>query len=150
MSASSSNPYDAFNFSVEIAGVTAAVFTECTLPAVSIDVIEYREGADRLQNIHKLPGVVKYDNLILTHGLTSDTALWTWFSSFVEGTGTPTSLTVTLRDGQGNKLIAWTFSKAWPVKYQSPVLNGKKSALAIETLELAVEGMKVLNLGQGT
>jgi hypothetical protein len=35
------------------------------------------------------------------------------------------------------------------VKYEAPVLNGKTSALAIETLEVAVEGMKFSLLGQG-
>jgi phage tail-like protein len=150
MSASSANPYDAFRFTVEIEGIPVADFTECVLPAVSIDVIEYREGADLQNNVHKLPGLVKYENLILRNGLTSSTALWGWFNSFVQGTGTTKSIIVSLLDGQKNQVYKWGFSNAWPVKFQSPVLDGKKSALAIETLEIAVEGMTALNLGQGT
>ncbi len=150
MSAGIANPYDAFHFIVEIEGIPVASFTECVLPAVSIDVVEYREGADLPNNIHKLPGLVKYENLILRNGLTSSTALWGWFSSFVQGTGTTKSINVSLLDGKQNPVYRWGFANAWPVKFQSPVLDGKKSALAIETLEIAVEGMTALNLGQGT
>ncbi|MDA4134137.1 MAG: phage tail protein [Thaumarchaeota archaeon] len=150
MSAISANPYDAFHFTVEIEGISKAVFTECVLPAVSIDVIEYRDGADLQNNIHKLPGLVRYDNLILRNGLTSSTDLWTWFNTFVQGTGATKSITVSLLDGQRNQVYQWSFANAWPVKFQSPVLDGKRSALAIETLEIAVEGMIVKNLGQST
>jgi phage tail-like protein len=151
LSASRANPYDASNFLVEIAGVPTAAFTECVLPVASIEVIEYRQGADVMNNIHKLPGLVKYGNLVLKRGLANSTALWDWFSSFVTGTGTMQTVTVTLLDGGRNPVMRWSFNNAWPVKYESPVLNGKTSALAIETLEVAVEGMKFMSaLSQST
>jgi phage tail-like protein len=148
----SNNPHDASNFIVAIDGVPVASFSECILPAVSIEVIEYREGADSEGNIHKLPGLVRYGDLILRRGLSSSPnslALWEWFSGFVRGNGTMKAMTVTLLDGQKNPIMQWSFSNAWPVKYEAPVLNGKTSALAIETLEVAVEEMKVSILGQG-
>jgi phage tail-like protein len=101
--------------------------------------------------IHKLPGLVKYGDLILKRGISGPptaTALWDWFSSFVKGTGKPTTLTVSLLDGQRVPVMQWTFSDAWPVEYEAPTLNGKTSTLAIETLEVAVEGMKVTASGQ--
>lgn len=147
MSLSSQNPYDAFNFKVEISGVVAANFTECHLPVASIDVIEYREGADLVNNVHKLPGLVKFGNLLLKRGLANSMALWDWFNSFNQGGGNMQTVTVTLLDARKNPVIIWSFTNAWPVKYESPVLNGKTSALAIETLELAVEGMKVVASG---
>src|SRR5208282_359772 len=110
----------------------------------SIEVIEYREGNDAESNIHKLPGLVKYGDLILKRGIptsASSTALWDWFSAFVKGTASPTGPTVTLLDAKRAPAFQWTFTNACPVKYESPVLNGKSSALAIETLEVAVEGM---------
>lgn len=147
-----SNAYDAVSFLVEIDGVPVASFSECVLPAVSIEVIEYREGFDVVNNVHKLPGLVKYGDLILKRGLSklpSSNALWTWFERFVQGTGTPTNITVTLQDAQHVPVIQWSFTNAWPIKYDAPVLNGKTSALAIEGIEIAVEGMKVTILGTG-
>jgi len=143
--ASSPNPYVAYNFLVEIAGVQAAAFTECILPVASIEVIEYREGADVMDNIRKLPGLVKYGNLVLKRGLANSMALWDWFSSFATGTGTTALVTVTLLDSGKNPVIKWSFNDAWPIKYESPLLGGKTNALAIETLELAVEGMKMMS-----
>ncbi len=146
MSLASANPYDAFNFLVEIDGVPATSFMECVLPAASIEVIEYREGADAVNSVHKLPGLVKYGNLVLKRGIPSSAgslALWDWFSTFVTGTGSTKTVTVNLLNASRVPVITWTFTNAWPVKYESPVLNGRTSAVAIETLEVAVEGMRV-------
>ena len=144
MSLSSPNPYASYNFKVEFLGIQQAAFTECILPVASIEVMEYRQGADAVNNIHKLPGLVRYGNLVLKRGLASSLALWSWFSTFVKGTGAPQPVTVTLHDSGGNPVITWEFSNAWPVKYESPPLGGKANVLAIETLELAVEGMQMM------
>lgn len=141
----SENPHGAFKFLVSIQGVNVAEFEECILPAVSIDVIEYRQGADVLNNVHKLPGLVRYGDLVLKRGIATSAnslALWNWFSGFVSGSGTPASMTVTLQDRDKNEVFQWEFPNAWPVKYESPVLNAKVSALAIETVVIAVDGMK--------
>jgi len=149
LSSSNQSPYDASNFLVVIDGVPVTSFMECVLPVASIEVIEYREGADLANNIRKLPGLVRYGNLVLKRGLAnspSSMALWDWFSTFVVGTGKTKQMTVTLLDSGKNPVIKWSFTNAWPVKYESPALNGRTSALAIETLEVAVEGMTVTSV----
>jgi phage tail-like protein len=146
------NPVGAFSFMVAINGVPVSDFEECRLPSVSFDVLEYRQGGDAENNAHKLPGLVRYGNLVLKRGLTpapGTMALWDWVTRFIQGTGSPTQVSVTLLDGKRNPLFQWQFSNAWPVKLESPVLNGKTSALAIETLEIAVEGMQVSAPSQG-
>jgi phage tail-like protein len=143
MSLASPNPYDSFNFAVDISSVAAAQFSECVLPAATIEVIEYREGPDVTNNIHKLPGLVRYGNLVLKRGFANSMVLWSWFSSFATGTGALQTITVTLRDSGRNPVIKWSFTNCWPVKYESPVLNARASALAIETLEIAVDTMTV-------
>jgi phage tail-like protein len=133
---------------VTIEGIAPAQFTECVLPAVSVEVVEYRQGTDKVDNIHKLPGLVRYGNLVLKRGLTGSLDLWDWFSKFLTGVGVTKSVTVSLLDGQRNAVVTWTFANAWPLRYESPPLDGKTSAMAIETLELAVEGMAVTSTGQ--
>jgi phage tail-like protein len=146
MSTSWPNPNDALNFIVSIDGVPVASFAECILPAVSIDVIDYREGFDPAANVHKLPGLVSYGNLILRRGISkppTTTTIWDWFSRFVSGTGSPTAIAVTLLDSKRDPVLKWSFTNCWPVKYESPVLNGKTSAIAIESVEIAVDGVQV-------
>ena len=146
------NPIGSFNFMVTITDVPVAEFAECVLPTASIDVIEYRSGNDVENNVHKLPGLVRYGNLTLKHGISNPpttAALWDWFSNWVKGKGSPAQLTVTLLDSKRNPVVQWSFTNAWPVKYETSSLNGKASALAIETLEVAVDGMEFTALGQG-
>jgi phage tail-like protein len=143
LSLSSQNPYASYNFQVEFLGIQHAAFTECILPVASIEVIEYRQGEDAVNNVHKLPGLVRYGNLVLKRGLASSMTIWDWFAAFVTGAGTPQTVKVILLDSARNPVITWEFSNAWPVRYESPPLGGKANALAIETLELAVEGMQM-------
>jgi phage tail-like protein len=149
LAASLTTLYDSFNFTVDIVGVSAAGFMECVLPVASIDVLEYRDGADIENHARKLPGLTKFGNLTLKRGLTNSLALWDWFSNFTTGKGTPTTVIVTLLDSKRSPAMTWTFTNAWPTKYESPPLNGKGSALAIETLEIVVEDVKVTLGGQG-
>lgn len=143
LSTSSTHPYNAFNFIVEIGSKPAAGFEECILPAASIEVLEYREGIELTTNVHKLPGLVRYGNLVLKRGLTDSMDLWTWFDSIVSGAGTTQDVVVTLRDATKNPAVMWKFKNCWPVKYEPSPLNATRSGLAIETLELAVDGMEI-------
>ena len=79
------NPYPNFNFVVEI-GVGAELgFSEVELPAGEIEVIEYREGADRVNSARKLPGRVKYANVVLKRGITGQPELFEWWKSVRDG-----------------------------------------------------------------
>lgn len=137
----SSRPYGAYNFVVRITGYNSAAFTECIIPAAEIDVMEYRVGMDNVQTVHKLPGMVRYGRLVLKRGLTINMDLWNWFYSFTIGEGTAQDLAVVLLDSQKNEIMQWKFINAWPVKYEPPLLDGMKSVLAIETLEVVFDTM---------
>jgi phage tail-like protein len=45
-------------------------------------------------------------------------------------------------DEKGDEAARWDFAEAWPTKYDSPELNASSNEIAIETLEIAHEGMK--------
>jgi phage tail-like protein len=152
----SENPYGVFNFLVKFAGMAEMEFEECVLPSVTIDVVEYRQGSDEVNSVRKLPGLVKYGNLVLRRGIattSSSLALWDWLSGFVKGSGAPTTITVVLLDRARNPVLEWSFANCWPVKYEGPILNGKNSAVAMESLEIAVEGVQLTSeqaMGQAT
>jgi phage tail-like protein len=151
MSSGTNTPFGAFRFMVTIDGVAAASFLECALPAVSIDVVDYRTGDDAVLNVKKLPGLVRYTNLVLKRGILSGPstlALWDWFSKFASGTGAPTTASVVLLDSQRAPAVTWNFSNCRPVKYELPVLSGDTSEIAIETLEIAIEDMTVTSSAQ--
>ncbi|MEO8449433.1 MAG: phage tail protein [Gemmatimonadota bacterium] len=137
------DPYAAFNFLVEIDGVTAAAFTECSGIATETDVIEYREGADKQARVRKLPGLTKFTNIVLKRGITTNQELWNWRKEIMDGLIDRRSVVIALLDGARNTVLRFQLHEAWPCKWEGPHLKAKNSEVAIETLELAYEGLDV-------
>jgi phage tail-like protein len=136
------DPYGAFNFLVEIGGgETAAGFAECSGLATETEVIEYREGGDFATR--KLPGLTKHSNVTLKRGLIGDPTLWRWRKAIVDGELDRRGVTIVLLDQARKPVVRFHLSNAWPCKWEGPTLNAKANDVAIETLELAHEGLDV-------
>jgi phage tail-like protein len=137
------DPYGQFNFTIEIDGVTRAGFTEVSGLTTDTNVIEYREGNEKLGTVRKLPGLMKYNNIVLKRGWTQDKALWEWRKKVIDGTTQRNSGTITLLNEARQPALRWNFREGWPAKWEGPALNGKTSEAAIETLEIAHEGLEL-------
>jgi phage tail-like protein len=139
------DPYGQFNFLIQIDGVTKAGFSEVSGLTTDTNVMEYREGDETNQGAHntvrKLPGLVKYTNIVLKRGWTKDQSLWTWRKSVLDGKTQRQSGSISLLDEGRNKVLSWKFFAAWPLKWEGPALNAKTSEVAIETLEIVHEGL---------
>ena len=133
-------PHGKFNYKVEIDGLEAGGFSEVTGFDASIDVIEYREG-DMTQTPLKIPGLKKYGNITLKQGLVDSMVLYEWMTEGLEGDVERKPLTITLLDIAGSPAASWQIINAWPVKYTAPDFNATSSEVAIESLEIAHEGM---------
>lgn len=132
--------YGRFRFKVEIDGLEAGGFSEVTGFDASIDVMEYREG-DMVQTPMKMPGLKKYGNITLRKGLADTTVLYDWITAGIEGEVERKTITITLLDQTESPVASWQVINAWPVKYTGPDFNATSSEVAIETLEVAHEGM---------
>ena len=133
-------PYRNFRFRLEIDGLEAGGFSEVTGFDASIVVMEYREG-DMVQTPMKMPGLKKYGNITLRKGLADTTVLYDWITAGIEGEVERKTLTITLLDQTESPVASWQIINAWPVKYTGPDFNATSSEVAIETLEVAHEGM---------
>ena len=115
-------------------------FRECTGLSMEREILEYAEGGNN-DYVHKLPGRVKYANLVLKRGTTDQTELLKWFW---DSRSTPErrSVTVTLVDATGDEEARiWAFQDAYPVKWAGPNLNAGSDSAATETLEIAHGGL---------
>jgi len=132
--------YRAFQFMVEIDGITQARFQEVGGLDATTDVVEYREGGDNL-GTRKLPGQTKHSNLTLKRGYTDDTQLWKWYEDVMTGRTERIrkNLSVIQLDMTGQEKMRWNLFQAFPVKYTAPAFNAKGNDLSIETLEVAYE-----------
>ena len=137
------NPYLNFNFTVDIGVGDELGFSEVDGLAGEIEVIEYREGADKVNTARKLPGLAKYPNVMLKRGITGRTDLFEWWKSVRDGQVQRRNVTITLLDEQRQPVLRWLLRNAWPVKLEGPTLNATGNEVAIETLELAHEGLEI-------
>ncbi|MCM1284014.1 MAG: phage tail protein [Roseburia sp.] len=133
-------PYGRFRYKVEIDGLTAGGFSEVTGFDASIDVMEYREG-DMVQTPMKIPGLKKYGNITLKKGLADSKALYDWMDKGVTGEVERKTITITLLDAMEKPAASWRVINAWPLKYTAPEFNATSSEVAVESMEIAHEGM---------
>lgn len=133
-------PHGRFRYKVEIDGLDAGGFSEVTGFDASIDVIEYREG-DMVTTPMKLPRLKKYGNITLKQGLADSMVLYDWLIAGVDGAVQRKTITITLLDEEEAPAASWQVINAWPMHYTAPDFNATSSEVAIETLEIAHEGM---------
>jgi phage tail-like protein len=135
------DPFRGYNFKVEVGGITRAGFREASGLDSSQDAIEYREGVEKL-TARKLPGLNKYSNISLKWGVTDDAELWAWRKKSIDGTVERKNGSIVLCDDKGEEKVRWNFVEGWPTKWTGPSFNATGNEVAIETLEIAHEGLE--------
>jgi len=132
-------------FMLEIDGVERAGFSTANLPSSSTEVIEYREGNEKRPTVRKLTGLNSYENLTLEGGTARDAmALYEWRKQVEDGKidAARTTIAVVLHDEEGSPGARWEFRKAWPTSYDAPDLDATGNEVAIESIEIAHEGVE--------
>jgi phage tail-like protein len=135
------DPYLSFNFLVEIEGLVVGGFNEVTGLSVEVEVEEYREGGLNAY-MHKLAGPTRYpNNLVLKRGLTDGDTLWNWHRDVTRGNIERKNGSIILLSSSGEEKWRWNFVAAYPVRWVGPDLRAATAEVAIETLELAHQGL---------
>jgi phage tail-like protein len=153
---------------VAVTAVTAALtgtFAEVIGLNAEIETEEYREGGLNT-GPHKFIKWGKYPNLVFKRGVTPNTDIWDWYYQALYGTqtlirrngfivltdrtasvaGLPGLPSIPGLGGINRFPIAlWSFTNGVPEKLQGPGLNAKSNEIAIETLEIAHEGLTRLS-----
>jgi phage tail-like protein len=134
------DPYSSFLFAVELDSITQGHFRECTGLSSSIEVVENPEGGRG--QVSKIPGRIKYPNIVLKWGLTDSTELYDWHKSFLDHNGIRKNGSIIQFDAQGGEKARWNFTQGWPTKWDGPSFNAGGNDLSVETLEIAHEGVE--------
>ena len=134
------DPYRVYKYKVEIDGITRGAFSEASGLDSSQDPIEYREGTDPLHS-KKLPGLNKTSNISLKWGITDDQEFWLWREKSINGKTERKNGSIVLYNDAGEEKIRWNFVEAWPTKWTGPSFKASGNEVAIETLEIAHEGI---------
>ena len=134
------DPYRAYNFLVELDGISRAGFRECSGLDSTQDPIEYRDGNEP-NTVRKLPGLVKYSNITLKWGITDDAELWDWRKKVMDADIERKNGSIVLLDDAGAEKARWNFREGWPTKWTGASFNATGNEVAVETLEIAHEGL---------
>ncbi len=143
------DPVRGFNFRLEIDGIDRGGFREVSGLDTSQDPVEYREGNEKPLTVRKLPGLVKYANIVLKWGIIADDPqLWQWRISVTQGKIAKDklrkNLSIVLLDDTGAEEVRrWNVRDAWPAKWTGPSFNATGNEVAVDTLELAHEGVEL-------
>jgi phage tail-like protein len=138
-------PVPKFHFQVEWGG-TKLGFTEVTGLDVQTEVIEYRDGIMPEYSKIKMPGMQKYSNITLKRGtFPGDNEYYKWWNTVKLNTIERRDIIISLLNENHEPVVTWKVKKAWPVKVQSTDLKADGNETAIETIELAHEGLTMEN-----
>lgn len=138
-------PIPKFHFQVQWGG-TRIGFTEVTGLTIENEVIEYREGNSPEYSKIKMPGLHKFGNITLKRGIfTSDNEYFAWLNSVKLNTIERRDLIISLLNENHEPVVSYKVKQAWPVKIQAPDLKSDANEVAIESIELAHEGLMIQN-----
>ena len=139
-------PLPKFHFQLEWGGERIG-FTEVSGLDVETEVIEYREGSSPDYSKIKMPGMQKYSNITMKRGtFIGDNNFFEWWNTVALNTIERRDITITLLNEAHEPVVVWNVRNAWPVKVQSTDLKADGNEVAIETLELAHEGLSLIHI----
>lgn len=136
-------PLPKFHFQVEWGG-TSLAFTEVSGLDLETEMIEYRDGLNPEFHKIKMPGMQKFSNITLKRGtFRGDNDFYSWYSTIALNTVERRDITLSLLNESHEPVVVWKIKNAWPVKIQSTDLKADGNEVAIETMELAHEGLTI-------
>jgi phage tail-like protein len=138
---------------VAVAGAQAtAGFSEVSGLEATMEIENYDAGGVNGGAL-RFPGRVKWANLVFRRGVLAQrdfgdiSDFWAWLQSFLDGQGIRKDGTISLLDEAQNPTLVWGWSRGLPVKWTGASLNAQQNAVAIEQLEIAHEGLTLIQGG---
>ncbi|MCJ7450061.1 MAG: phage tail protein [Bacteroidales bacterium] len=138
------HPLPKFHFIVEWGGNKIG-FTEATGLDIQVEAIEYRKGSSNTYSKIKMPGFLKNSNITLKHGtFEGDTDFYKWMETINLNLPERRDIIIKLLDESHTPVMAWRAVNAFPLKVQASDLKADGNEVAIESIEIAHEGLFIV------
>ncbi len=138
-------PLPAFHFQVEWGGTNLG-FSEVSGLNIETQVIEYRDGLSPEYSPVKMPGIPKYGNITLKRGIVpADNDFLNWLNTTALNQVERRDLIISLLNENHEPVMTWKAVNAFPVKIEGAALKSTGNEAAIESIEVAYEGLTVEN-----
>lgn len=134
-------PLPKFHFRVEWGGSKIG-FTEVTGLNIENEMIEYRDGASPEYHKVKMPGLQKFGNITLKRGMfNSDNEFFQWLNTVSLSKVERRDVSIALLNENHEPVYIWRVKNAFLVKVVAPDLKSDANEVAVETIEIAHEGL---------
>ena len=138
------DPLLGFNFLLELDGAIAGYFTECSGVGSENEIIEHKVvDKSGHEVVRKIPGRLKWTDISLKRGVTSDLQIWKWREDVVKGNmkAARKNATITMMDRTYKPVAKWHFTNAWPSKVSGPSFKSDDNNIGVEEVTIVHEGM---------
>ena len=135
-------PLVGFHFAIDIQGVIKGFFTECSGLGSEHEVIEHKVVTEQgMEVVKKIPGRMKWEDITLKRGITSNMDVWNWRKEVEDGNVDKARRdgSVIMFDQQLKEVARWNFERAWPVKVSGPSPKADSNEIGIEEMVITYE-----------
>ncbi|MEU4156353.1 phage tail protein [Actinoplanes sp. NPDC026670] len=135
-------PLPRFQFQVHW-GPARLSFTEVTGLVLEREKIEYRHSDSQGFNRIAMPGLLKNNHITLKSGkFIGDIDVYLWFDAVTtERVAERREVLITMLNERQLPVAAWKALRCFPVKITAPDLKSDANEVAIESMEIAHEGL---------
>lgn len=123
-------------------------FQEVSGLEAETQIIEYRHSNSPKFSTIKMPGIAKYGNVTMKRGIfVNDNSFWDWYNKIKMNTIERQKVTISLLDENDAPTMVWELENAWPTKVSGTDLKSDGNEVAVDTIEIAHEGLVISNGG---
>ncbi len=143
--ANGTDPLVQFHYAIEVQGVITGYFTECSGLGSEHEVVEHKVvDAKGKEMIQKIPGRLKWENIVLKRGITDNMDIWDWRKKVEDGKVEEARKngSIVMMDHNLKPMARWNFERGWPVKVTGPKLQSNSNEIGIEELTIAHERLE--------
>ena len=139
-------PLPKFYFLVDWGGMTNIPFQEVSGLEMDAEADAYRHGRSAVFSQFSMPGMLKNGHVTMKRGVfRKDNDFFDWFTKVKMNTIERQNIVVKLLDEGSTPTTKWTLINAWPTKISATDLNTAGNEVAIESIEIAHEGISIEN-----
>jgi phage tail-like protein len=138
------DPLQGFHFGLEVQGAVSGYFTEISGLGSETEVIDHKVVTpDGHEVIQKIPGRLKWGEITLKRGVTTEMDMWKWRKLVEDGKvgSARKNGSIIAYDQEFKEVARWNFVRAWPSKINGPQLQADSNAYTVEELTIVHEGI---------
>jgi len=135
-------------FGLEVGGRITGYFTEVSGLGSETETIEHKVVNEKGHEvILKMPGRLKWGDIVLKRGITSNLDMWEWRKQVEEGDVGNARMngSIVMYDQTLTEVARWNFNQAWPSKISGPTPKADSNEIGIEEMTLVHEYITRVN-----